>query len=489
MIALTLAQVAEATGGRLDDVLDPQAKVTADVVVDSRQVVRGGLFVALPGEHVDGHEFAAAAVEAGAVAVLAARPVGVPAVVVPDPQAALGALAKAVRARLPDVDVVGITGSQGKTGTKDLLAQLLQDRGEVVAPPGSYNNEIGMPLTLLQATTSTRTLVLELGARGHGHIAYLADIARPRIGVVLNVGLAHVGEFGDREAIARAKGELVEALPPAAEGGVAVLNGDDALVRGMAERTEAAVVMFGESVHADVRAEDVRLDERGRPSFLLVTQDATARVSLQLYGEHHVSNALAAAASALTLGLSIEQAAAGLSAASSLSKWRMQVDERPDGITVVNDAYNANPDSVRAALKALVALGRGRRTWAVLGEMRELGSASTEEHDAVGRLAVRLDVNRLVAVGEGARAVHMGAAHEGSWGDESTFVPDADTAIALLRQELRPGDVVLVKASRAAGLDVVAEALLSGEVATERRAAKRGTSGAGSATEGAEDAR
>ncbi len=467
MIPLTLAEVAEATGGRLDKVADPRARVTADVVVDSRQVVPGGLFVALPGEHVDGHDFASAAVDAGAVAVLAARPVGVPAVVVPEPLAALGALAQAVRARLPKVDVVGITGSQGKTGTKDLLAQLLHARGDVVAPPGSYNNEIGLPLTVLQATDSTRTLVLEMGARGHGHIAYLADIARPRVGVVLNVGIAHLGEFGDREAIARAKGELVEALPAADDGGVAILNGDDALARGMAERTQASVVMFGESVHADVRAEDVGLDSHGRATFTLVTQDASAPVALQLYGEHQVSNALAAAATALTLGLTVDQVAQGLSAATSLSQWRMQVDERADGVTVVNDAYNANPDSVRAALKALVAIGRGRRTWAVLGEMRELGEASLEEHDAVGRLAVRLDVNRLVAVGEGARAVHLGAAHEGSWGDESAFVADTDAAIAILRRELRPGDVVLVKASRAAGLDVVARALLADEVPAE----------------------
>jgi UDP-N-acetylmuramoyl-tripeptide--D-alanyl-D-alanine ligase len=464
---MTLAEVAEVTAGRLDQADDPQARVTADVVVDSRQVSRGGLFVALPGEHVDGHDYAAAAVAAGAVAVLAARPVDVPAVVVADPQRALGALAKVVRSQLSEVDVVGITGSQGKTGTKDLVAQLLSTRGELVAPPGSYNNEIGLPLTVLEATSSTRSLVLEMGARGHGHIAYLADIGRPRIGVVLNVGVAHIGEFGDREAIARAKGELVEALPAAADGGVAILNGDDALVRGMAERTEASVLMFGESVHADVRAEDVRLDERGRATFTLVTQDASVPVALQLYGEHHVSNALAAAATALTLGLSAEQAAAGLSEAAPLSKWRMQVDDRPDGVTVVNDAYNANPDSVCAALTALVAMGRGRRTWAVLGEMRELGATSAEEHDAVGRLAVRLDVNRLVAVGEGARAVHMGAAHEGSWGDESTYVPDTASAIALLRQELRPGDVVLVKASRAAGLDVVAEALLSDTVGVE----------------------
>ncbi|HSK26458.1 MAG TPA: UDP-N-acetylmuramoyl-tripeptide--D-alanyl-D-alanine ligase [Jiangellales bacterium] len=457
MIPLTLAEVASATGGSLD-AADPAAVVSGEVVVDSRQAGPGSLFVAVHGEQVDGHDFAGQAVGAGAVAALVDRPVGVPAVVVADPVLALSRLARAVRDRLPDLPVVGVTGSSGKTSTKDLLAETLAGLGPVVAPPGSYNNEIGLPLTLLRADRSTRALVLEMGARGRGHVADLCRTAAPTIGVVLNVGSAHLGEFGSREAIAQAKGELVEALPA---DGAAVLNADDALVRAMASRTAARVLLAGEAADAHVRADDVRLDGTGRASFRLVAPDGDAPVALRLVGEHHVANALATAGVGHVLGLPVAEVAQVLSAAVPRSRWRMEVTERADGVTVVNDAYNANPESVRAALKALVSLGRGRRTWAVLGEMRELGPTATEEHDAVGRLAVRLDVSRLLAVGEGARAVHLGAAHEGSWGDESAWVPDVAAAVDVLRAELRPGDVVLVKASRAAGLERVAEALLS----------------------------
>jgi UDP-N-acetylmuramoyl-tripeptide--D-alanyl-D-alanine ligase len=457
VIPLSLAQIAAATSGFVDNAADSQAVVSGPVVVDSRQVAPGGLFVAIKGAHVDGHDFAAAAVEAGAAAVLAERPVDAPAVVVPDSVAALGSLARFVVDRLDATAVVGVTGSSGKTGTKDLLAQVLTARGPVVAPPGSYNTDIGVPLTALAADTGTRTLVLEMGARGAGHIARLCRIAPPTIGVVLNVGSAHLGEFGDREAIARAKAELVQALPVH---GTAVLNGDDPMVRRMAEQTSAKVLMVGTSVHSDLRAQDVVLDDTGHPSFTLIAPDGTDRVTLALVGEHHVANALAVAGVAHALGLGVATVAAALGRARAVSRWRMEVRQRPDGITVVNDAYNANPESMRAALKALVAMAGGRRTWAVLGEMRELGEASGAEHDALGRLAVRLDVNRLVAVGEAARAIHLGAAHEGSWGDEAAWVPDVGAALDLLRSELRPGDVVLVKASRAAGLERLAAALL-----------------------------
>lgn len=462
MIPLTLAEVASATGGRLDAVADPTTRVTGPVVTDSRELAPGGLFVARQGEAQDGHDFASAAVDAGAVAVLAARPVGVPAVVVDDTEVAFGRLARAVVDRLPSLTVVGVTGSSGKTTTKDLLAQVLEPLGPLVAPPGSYNSEVGVPLTVLRADESTRTLVVEMGARGPGHIAYLCGIAPPRIGLVLNVGSAHLGEFGDRETIARTKAELVEALP---SDGVAVLNADDPVVRRMSEQTEAQVVMVGESVHADIRAEDVELDEGGRASFRLVTTDGEARVSLRLVGEHQVSNALAVAGAALALGMPLADVASRLSVALPRSRWRMEVTERPDGVTVVNDAYNANPESVRAALKTLVSLGRpraesGGRTWAVLGEMLELGESSVAEHDAIGRLAVRLNVSRLVAVGDGARAIQQGATLEGSWDGEAEWVADADAALALLRAELQPGDIVLVKSSRDAGLRFLGERLV-----------------------------
>ncbi|MFE3996825.1 UDP-N-acetylmuramoyl-tripeptide--D-alanyl-D-alanine ligase [Streptomyces goshikiensis] len=472
MIALSLAEIADITGGRPHDIPDPSVRISGPVVIDSRKVEAGSLFAAFAGEHVDGHAYAERAVAAGAAAVLAARPVGVPAIVVPDVEKALGALARAVVERL-GTDVVALTGSAGKTSTKDLIAQVLQSHAPTVWTPGSLNNEIGLPLTALQATAETRHLVLEMGARGIGHIAYLTGLTPPRIGLVLNVGTAHIGEFGGREQIAQAKGELVEALPAEADGGVAVLNADDLLVRAMSARTKARTVLFGESEDADVRATEVRMTPGGQPAFTLHTPTGCGDVTLRLYGEHHVSNALAAAAVAHVLGMSAMEIATALSGAGTLSRWRMEVTERADGVTIVNDAYNANPESMRAALRALVAMGgaaraTGGRTWAVLGPMAELGDASLAEHDAVGRLAVRLNVSKLVAVGgREASWLQLGAYNEGSWGEESVLVSDAQAAIDLLRSELRPGDVVLVKASRSIGLERVALALLEreGEVA------------------------
>ncbi|MBM9505514.1 UDP-N-acetylmuramoyl-tripeptide--D-alanyl-D-alanine ligase [Actinacidiphila acididurans] len=464
MIPLTLAEIAQAVGGSMHDIPDSAVRVTGPVVRDSREVAKGALFVAFAGERVDGHDFAAAAVAEGAVVVLAARPLGVPAIVVDDVQAALGRLARHVIEHL-GATVVALTGSAGKTSTKDLIAQLLDRIAPTVWPEGSLNNEIGLPLTALRADAATRHLVLEMGARGIGHIRYLTGLTPPRIGVVLNVGTAHIGEFGGKEQIAQAKGELVEALPAAEQGGVAVLNADDPLVRAMSSRTKARVVFFGESEQAQVRAENVRLNERGQAVFSLRTPTGCADVTLRLYGEHHVSNALAAAAVASELGMPAGEIASGLSAAGPLSQWRMEVTERPDGVTVVNDAYNANPDSMRAALRALAAMGRsaearGGRTWAVLGAMAELGEQSFAEHDAVGRLAVRLNVSKLVAVGGIEAAwLQMGAYNEGSWGEESVHVSDAEAAIGLLRTQVRPGDVVLVKASRSIGLETVALAL------------------------------
>jgi UDP-N-acetylmuramoyl-tripeptide--D-alanyl-D-alanine ligase len=451
VIGVTLAEVASATGGRLAGGAVPDAVVTGPVVV------------ALPGARTDGHDHAPAAVAAGAVAVLAGRELDVPCIVVGDQLAGLAALARHVVDALADLVVVGVTGSSGKTSTKDLLADLLADLGPTIAPQGSYNNEIGLPLTALRCDRSTRYLVAEMGARMPGNIAYLCRITPPDVAVVLNVGAAHAGVFGSREETARTKGELPEAL---SDQGVAVLNADDPLVAAMAARTRGRVVLVGSGPDADVRAEDVRLDAWSRPSFTLRTPTGDASVSLPLHGEHYVANALAAAAVALEAGPTPARVAQLLSAARPASRWRMEVTTRADGVTVVNDAYNANPDSVRAALKALAAMGRPegappRRTWAVIGEMLELGDTAVAEHDAVGRLAVRLDVSRLVAVGEGARAVHTGAGQEGSWGKESVWVPDRASALELLRAELAPGDVVLVKASRAVGLDTVAAALLA----------------------------
>jgi UDP-N-acetylmuramoyl-tripeptide--D-alanyl-D-alanine ligase len=493
VIDLTVAQIADIVGGRLADIAPEEAastRVTGTVEFDSRAVTPGGLFLALPGARSDGHDFAAAAVGAGAVAVLAARPVGAPAIVVePEPAhdpaasvlehdtdgsgaavlAALARLAAAVAAELVDggLTIVGITGSSGKTSTKDLLAAVLAPLGEVVAPPGSFNNELGHPWTVLRATESTDYLVLEMSARHPGNVAALASIAPPSIAVVLNVGTAHLGEFGSREAIAATKAELPQAVPSS---GVVILNVDDTAVAAMADQTAARVVRVGRTADADVWAGPVTLDALARPRFRLRTAGGEVDVQLAVHGEHQVSNALCAAAVALECGASLEQVAAALAVAGPVSKHRMQVATRDDGVTVINDAYNANPDSMRAGLKALVAIAseapEKRRSWAVLGEMAELGDDAISEHDRIGRFAVRLDVSRLIVVGTGRSmsAMHHGAVMEGSWGSESTMVADADAALALLRAELQAGDVVLVKASNAAGLGALADALAAEDV-------------------------
>lgn len=464
MIALTAAEIAAATSGRLSGV-EPTQVVAGPVVVDSREVLPGGLFVALPGEHVDGHDYAPAAVAAGAALVLASRALdGVPCVVVDDVERALGDLARDVLVRLREaaqepggsgLRVIGVTGSVGKTTTKDVLAQLCGAVGPTVAPVRSFNNEIGLPLTVLRADEQTRFLVLEMGASGPGHLTYLTDIAPPDVAVVLVVGHAHLGGFGGTvEDVARAKSEIVTGLVP---GGVAVLNADDHRVRAMAAAAPGPVVLFGVAPDAAVRAIDQRLDGLGRASFTLVETGADGTVerpvTLRLVGEHHVHNALAAAAAARAVGIGIDDVAAGLSAADALSPHRMHVVDRPDGVTVVDDSYNANPDSMRAALKALAVIaGRERRSVAVLGEMLELGEGSRAAHDAIGRLVVRLNIDLTVVVGDGARAIRDGANHEGSWGDEVVLADDVDAAAAFLAEELRPGDVVLVKSSFGAGL-------------------------------------
>ena len=482
MIELTLADIARVTGGRLHRASGDE-RITGSVEFDTRAVTAGGLFVALPGERVDGHDFAAAAVAADAAGVLAAREVDAPAVIVPPVSgtsssyvlaadadgagagvlAGLAALARHVVDTLSStigsgagLSVVGITGSSGKTSTKDLTAHLLEAAGPTVAPPGSFNNELGHPWTALRATPETRHLVLELSARGPGHVAALCRVAPPRIGVVLNVGSAHLGEFGSREAIAQAKGELVEALPA---DGVAVLGADDPVVAAMAQRTAARVVHTGRAPAATVRAVDEHLDDAGRATFRLVTPVGETPVTLGLHGAHHVDNALAAAAVALESGLDLDTVAARLATAAPRSRWRMELTERPDGVRVLNDAYNANPESMRAALATLAAMG-GRHT-AVLGVMAELGDDAPRAHTELGREVARTGVQRLVVVGGDGpvAALHEAAA---AGGVDSHLVPDAAAAADMISAGVAPGDVVLVKASRSAGLERVAEVLVQG---------------------------
>jgi UDP-N-acetylmuramoyl-tripeptide--D-alanyl-D-alanine ligase len=457
MIALTLAELAQVVGGTVDPADAASVTVTGPAFLDSRRPEPGGLFVALTGENVDGHEFAAAAVDGGAAAVIGSRPTGAPTVVVPDVQAALHLLAAEVLRRLRSgnsaLRVVALTGSQGKTSTKDMLAAVLGDAAPTVATFQSFNNELGLPLTVLRADPGTRFLVLEMGARGIGHIAELCAIAPPDVSVVLNVGLAHVGEFGSQDAIAQAKGEIVEALGP---DGVAVLNADDVRVHAMAARTRAQVRTFGRAEEADVRLESVELDDLGRASLDLRAGSERVRIRLHLLGEHQATNAAAVAAVATALGLPLDDVGAALERIERLSPWRMELHERADGLVVVNDAYNANPDSMASALETLAGIGRrtGRRTVAVLGEMRELGEASDAEHRALGELATRLGIDRIVVVGEGARPIAEAA-------NAASFYASVAEARDFVRENVRATDVVLVKASRAAGLEHLATALLA----------------------------
>lgn len=452
MIPLSLLHLARVSRGRLEGVTPSEAEaliIDGPVVTDSRECGPGGLYVARVGEHADGHDYIPQALGAGAVAAMTTRPIdGVACIVVDDIQDGFAALARGVLDAAPEVTVIGITGSSGKTSTKDLLGQVLAASAPTVAPRGSYNSEVGVPLTVTRITPQTRFLVAEMGARGVGHIAYLTEIAPPQVAVVLNVGAAHLGEFGSRAAIAVAKAELVRALGP---DGVAVLNLDDPAVRAMAAQTQGRVVSVSAAgdAAADVRAEDVELDAVSRPTFTIASEGGRWRVSLPLHGAHHVGNALAVFAAARACGLAAETVVEALHRSRSVSRWRMEVADRADGVTIVNDAYNANPDSMRAALDALAVMAAERRGIAVLGTMLELGDDSDAEHAEVGRYALARGVDLLVCVGAAGEALASGARGHA---DRCHVVADADAAYDLLRGEIRPGDVVLFKSSRDAGL-------------------------------------
>jgi UDP-N-acetylmuramoyl-tripeptide--D-alanyl-D-alanine ligase len=461
VIALTVAEVVEITGGVLHDEARGDLVVSGSVETDSRLVTAGSVFFALRGEVTDGHLFVDAAVSAGAALVVAERSVEatVPVVVVDDGVVALSRLAAAVVERVRRhgrLRVVGITGSNGKTSTKNMLRAVLGDVAPTVAPEGSFNNHVGAPISMLRIDDATEFLVVEMGASGPGEIARLVEIARPDTGVVLKVGLAHAGGFGGIEGTRAAKAEMVTDLP---ETGTAVLNADDDRVAGMASVTAARVVTFGLADSATYRAADVDVTATGT-SFTLTHGDLTRRVDLRILGEHHVMNALAALTVAGEWGLDLDRAAAVLETVARAERWRMEVLDGGDGVTVVNDAYNASPDSVAAALKTLVQIvPEGGRSIAVLGEMAELGEFAREEHDRIGRLVVRLNVGQLVVVGTEARLIHVAAGLEGSWDGESVFVTDIDEAYDLLRGSLRAGDVVLVKSSKSAGLRFLGDRL------------------------------
>jgi UDP-N-acetylmuramoyl-tripeptide--D-alanyl-D-alanine ligase len=473
MIELTVAQIAASTGGRViwpegtgaPTESRPEAAVVTTVVIDSRDAAPGALFVALPGEHVDGHDFVAGAIERGAATALVARPVAgvdAPLVLVADVQRALGDLARAVLAILRaerEVLVVAITGSAGKTSTKDLLSRLLAPLGPLIAPVGSFNNEIGLPLTVLRADRDTVALVLEMGADAPGNLTYLTGIAPPDIAVVLMVGSAHLAGFGDRDGIAAAKSELVQGLR---RHGVAVLNADDPRVAAMAPLASGdRVLTFGSTTpSADVRATGVGLDAGGHARFALTTAQGASDVTLALVGAHHVTNALAAATVALELGRPLAEVAEVLAGAGPLSPHRMHVTTVAGDVSLIDDAYNANPDSMRAGLDALVAMaGAARRSVAVLGEMLELGDTGPAEHEAIGRYAHQRGVDRLVVIGDGARPIADGAHAAGATAAVVSTFESVDEAIETLGAELRHGDVVLVKSSKGSGLARLADRL------------------------------
>lgn len=462
MIALSLGEIAAIVAGRLvPSEHTPETVVAGTVHTDSRLIEAGDVFFAMPGESTDGHLFVDDAVDRGAALVVSERelPVSVPLVVVANGVAALAALAAAVVSRVRErgeLSVIAITGSNGKTTTKNLLGAILSAEAETVAPRESFNNHVGAPISMLRITESTRYLIVEMGASGAGEIARLARIAQPDIGIVLKVGLAHVGEFGGIDAVQRAKAEMVEGLSADA---VALLNADDGRVVQMAASTKATVRYFGLAGSADVRAEDVEATASGT-AFTLVTATGRTPVKLRILGEHHVSNALAALSVAELLGVPADRAVAAIEAVARAERWRMEVLLPASGAVVINDAYNASPDSTAAALKTLAQILRpGERSVAILGEMAELGDFADEEHDRIGRLAVRLNVQRLIVVGHAARHIHNAAGLEGSWNGESVLVDTAEEAHQLLRDELRPGDVVLVKSSKSAGLRFLGDRL------------------------------
>lgn len=465
MIALSFSEIARAVSGEvvLANADTAETLVSGAVDTDSRLIGPGGIFVAKPGEHTDGHNFVSVAVEAGAALAIVERVVDAPVsqIVVTDVVAALADLAREVVARVRargDLKIVGITGSNGKTTTKNMLARILEGDGETVSPHASFNNEVGAPLTMLRVTDDTRFLVSEFGASAPGEIARLAGLVEPDIAVVLMVGMAHAGGFGGIEATFHAKSELVRALRP---GGLAVLNADDPRVAAMApiaQEHDASVRWFGRGPNADVRADDIDVTSSGTVAALSVDGESR-ELHLQVLGAHHAMNALAALAAATALGVPLDTALTRLATVELAERWRMQ-PLGSDSIRIINDAYNASPDSMAAALRTLAQItGPDERTVAVLGAMSELGEYADDEHDRVGLLAVRLGIQRIVVVGADARRMFLEAISQGSWDGEAVFFATPDEAFDYLITELRAGDRVLVKSSNSAGLRFLGDRL------------------------------
>jgi len=445
MISLQASEIAKIVEGKFSgtDLL-----ITGAPVFNSADAIPGSIFLALPGEVADGHDYIAAAFAKGATLAIVKNKCEQQCIVVPDVLVALGKLAAYLRLSLPNLKVIALTGSQGKTTTKDLLNHILESVGSTVSPVGNFNNELGTPVTLLQCDESTEFCILEMGARHIGDIALLCQIAKPDIGIVLSVGSAHLGEFGSAEAVAQAKSEMISNL---GDDSIAILGQFDNFTPKMAALHSGEIITFGEDMGLDVRATDIEIRE-GRPHFDLITPAGRASVGLRLVGVHQVANALAAAAAATALGVSIEMIAGALSTAEVHSKWRMEIHELP-GLILINDAYNSSPESAVAALRtlALFAQERGGQSWAFMGKMHELGASSQTHHEEIGTLTTELGIDNLVCIGapEYARSI----------------TADSQTAVHLfakkieaqaLVDQMSEGDVVLVKASRAERLEDLA---------------------------------
>jgi len=461
MIKLQLSEIASLINGEL---FGQDAEVFGSVETDSRLVRSGSLFFAKPGEQTDGHNFLDSAKDLGAIGAVVERRnpnVALPQIVVENAVLALGSLAAQVLKKVREagsIVVIGITGSNGKTSTKNMLGEILSKYGNTVSPIESYNNEVGAPISILKVDENTKFLVVEMGAGGLGSISYLAKIAKPNIGVVLKVGLAHAGEFGGIEVTAKIKSELPSAL---LENGTFVFNIDDGLVSAMTDLTDAKNFSFGTSDRANLYFDNVDLTIGGTAADFHFPNGRVLRLKLQILGEHQLMNAAAAIGVAHVLDLEMESVMQALESMPMAERWRMELTNRPDGVSVINDAYNASPDSMRAALQTLAHLGKsGRRTIAVLGEMAELGEFSRESHDQIGRLVVRYNIDQLIVVGTMAKLIHMGAMQEGSWDGESIFFESSSDALEHIRGMLEPGDIVLVKSSKSANLRYLGDNLL-----------------------------
>lgn len=447
-----MSDVARAVDGLF---LGADVEVTS-IATDSRDVATGALFVGLPGERTDGGRFVPEAFSRGAAGVLVRDGLAVdgPAVFARSTGDALMMLARDERAGM-SARVVAVTGANGKTSTKDMAAAVLGAVFRTHASRESYNNEVGLPATVLSAPPDAEVVVAEMGARHVGDVAILCGIARPDIAIVTNVGVAHLEVFGSWERIVEASSEPVEALGP---DGIAILNADDAVAAAYARRCRGRVVTFGLSPDADVRAETVTLGADGRATFFLASAEERVPMALPVPGEHMVSNALAAAATGVSLGVPLEVCAAALAEA-RMSPWRMETFTTADGVRVVNDAYNANPESTAAALRAARWMAGEGRLIAVLGMMAELGPITAREHERIGELTARIRVDRLIAVGESARPIAIAGVREGVEPENVACYDDPDAALDDVRRSARPGDLVLFKGSRVAGLERLAEAL------------------------------